>query len=383
MALHFTSEEYDSRMARLHAEMKERELDAMLLFSQESMYWLTGFDTFGFVFFQCLVVTNTGRISLVTRSADLRQARHTSIIEEILVWADRDGADPTRTLKDHLFELDLLGATIGIETDTHGLTAKNGKALEDQLRSFATLKEASDLVPALRAVKSPAEVAMTREAARLGDAAWRAGVGAAGPGVDEGLILAAMHHAIFAGGGDYPGNEFIIGSGRDALLCRYKAGRRALDQNDQLTLEFAGVWRHYHAAMMETVIVGEPRPRHLELFEAARAALEAVVAAMRPGNTFGQVFDAHAQELNDRGMQAHRLNACGYSLGATFSPSWMDKPMFYHGNTAPVVPNMVLFAHMILMDSESGTAMTLGRSYLTTEADAEPLSTIAPALVRR
>ena len=30
--------------------------------------------------------------------------------------------------------------------------------------------------------------------------------------------------------------------------------------------------------------------------------------------------------------RAHRLNATGYSLGATFSPNWMDWPMFYHGN---------------------------------------------------
>ncbi len=104
---------------------------------------------------------------------------------------------------------------------------------------------------------------------------------------------------------------------------------------------------------------------------------------MRPGNTFGEVFDAHAQELNDRDMQAHKLNACGYSLGATFTPSWMDPPMFYSGNEAEVEPNMVLFAHMILMDSETQTAMTLGRSYLTTEADAEPLSSIAPAFVTR
>ncbi len=49
-----------------------------------------------------------------------------------------------------------------------------------------------------------------------------------------------------------PANEFIIGSGRDALLCRYKSGRRKLSKRDQLTLEFAGVYRHYHAAFMRT-----------------------------------------------------------------------------------------------------------------------------------
>lgn len=383
MPIHFPREEFDARMERLQKAMAERRLDALLLFSQESMYWLTGYDSFGFVFFQCLVVTRTGRMALLTRSADLRQARHTSIIDEIIIWADRAGADPAKALKDHLFELDLLGARIGVEYETHGLTGGNGRRLDDQLRSFATLEDASDLVPALKAVKSPAEIAYVREAARLADAAWRAGLDRIGPGADEGEILAAMQGAVFAGGGDYPANEFVIGSGRDALLCRSKTGRRRLEAEDQITLEFAGVYRRYHVAMMETVVVGPPRPRHEELYAAAEEALGAVVAVMRPGHTFGDVFDAHARVVQEHAMTAHRLNACGYSLGASFAPSWMQWPMFYHANPAEIVPDMVLFAHMILMDSETQTAMSLGRTFLTTEGDPEPLSAIPPAFLTR
>jgi len=383
MAIHFEREEFDARMERLQGAMAERRLDAMLIFSQESMYWLTGYDSFGFTFFQCLVVTRAGRMALLTRSADLRQARHTSIIDEILIWADRSGADPTKGLKDHLFELDLLGARIGVEYETHGLTGANCRRLDDQLRSFATLEDASDIVPALKAVKSPAEIAFVREAARLADAAWRAGLDGIAPGADEGDILAAMQGAVFAGGGDYPANEFVIGSGRDALLCRSHSGRRRLDAEDQITLEFAGVYRRYHVAMMETVVVGPPRGRHEELFAAADEALRAVVAVMRPGHTFGDVFDAHARVVQEHGMTGHRLNACGYSLGASFAPSWMQWPMFYNANPAEIVPDMVLFAHMILMDSETQSAMALGRTYLTTAADPEPLSAIAPAFLTR
>jgi len=180
--------------------------------------------------------------------------------------------------------------------------------------------------------------------------------------------------AILKGGGDYPGNEFIIGSGRDALLCRYKSGRRKLDAKDQITLEFAGAWRHYHAALMRTAIVGEPTARHMELYAAAREALAAVEDTMRSGNTFGDVFEAHAGVMDGRGLQPHRLNACGYSLGARFTPTWMDWPMFYRGNATGIVPDMVLFAHMILMDSDSGTAMCLGRTYLTTAGAPQTLS---------
>ncbi len=374
MALHFEPSEFDARRAALTEAMAARKIDAMLLFAQESMYWLTGYDTFGYCFFQCLVVKRDGTMALLTRAPDLRQARHTSIIEDIRLWVDRGEASPVGQLKDLLDDMDLLGARLGIEYDTHGLTARNGRAIDEALRSFADLSDASDLVPGLRVVKSAAEIAYVRKAGEIADRAFEAAMAEIRSGADEGRILAVLQGTIFELGGDYPANEFIIGSGEDALLCRYKSGRRSLAANDQLTLEFAGAYRHYHAALMRTVVIGEPTARHLELYTATRAALEAVEEAMRPGNTFGDVFEAHARVMDEHGLMQHRLNACGYSLGARFSPSWMDWPMFYRGNDAAIRPGMTLFAHMIIADSQTGTAMTLGRTYLTTDGAPEPLS---------
>jgi Xaa-Pro dipeptidase len=226
----------------------------------------------------------------------------------------------------------------------------------------------------LRLVKSPAEIACVRKAAELGDLAWDAAVARAHAGADEGAILGAMHEAIFAGGGDYPGNEFIIGSGENALLCRYQSGRRKLDANDQLTLEWAGTWRHYHAANMKTIVIGEPRPQHVVMQSVAEDALLACEAALRPGQPMADVYAAHARVLDQAGLGAHRLNACGYSLGPRFSPSWMEAQMFYEGAATVMEPGMVFFLHMILMDSDSGSAMTLGRTSLVTETGAEGLS---------
>jgi Xaa-Pro dipeptidase len=125
---------------------------------------------------------------------------------------------------------------------------------------------------------------------------------------------------------------------------------------------------------MRTVLVGKVSKRHQELYDAALEALQTVEKVMTPGNTFGDVFDAHARIMEAHGLTRHRLNACGYSLGARFSPSWMDEPMFLAGNAEPIAPNMTLFAHMIIMDSDSETAMTLGQTYLTAESDPKPLS---------
>jgi Xaa-Pro dipeptidase len=374
MALHFTASEYQQRIQAAIASMQKSNLDGLLMFQQESMYYLTGYDTFGFCFFQCLYLGADGKLALLTRSADLRQAQHTSIIEDIRIWTDQAEVQPATQLRGMLESLGARGKRLGIETNSYGLTHFNGKAVDAALDGFCTLVESTNLINVLRLTKSPAELKYVRKAGALGDEALKAGIKKTKAGADEGDILAAQHSAIFSGGGDYPGNEFIIGSDRDALLCRYKSGRRKLSKRDQLTLEFAGVYRRYHAAFMRTLVIGKPTKQHIAMDEACRAALSDVESALRPGKTAGDVFDAHARVMDAHGMQKHRLNACGYSLGAKFTPSWMDYPMFYEGNDVVIKEGMVFFAHMILMDSDAGAAYCLGRTYIIGSKKSEPIS---------
>ena len=374
MALHFNRAEYDRRIAAVTSAMAADGLDGLLMFQQESMYYLTGYDTFGFCFFQCLYLGADGRLALLTRSPDLRQARHTSIIADIRIWTDEAGAKPATQLRDMLVSLGCKGKRLGIENQSYGLTHFNGKQVDAALDGFCRLSDASDLVNMIRVVKSPAELKYVRKAGELGDLAFKAALRKTKAGADEGDILAAQQAAVFAGGGDYPANEFIIGSGRDALLCRYKSGRRKLGKRDQLTLEWAGVYRPYHAAFMRTVIIGKPSKHHAAMDEAAREALAAVEEQMVPGRTAGDVFAAHARVMDAHGMKNHRLNACGYSLGAKFTPSWMDNPMFYKDNPVEIRPGMVFFAHMILMNSEAGSAYCLGRTYIVGNKKPESVS---------
>lgn len=383
MALHFTAPEFARRREALLAAMAAEKLDALLLFQQESMFWLTGYDTFGFCFFQSLLVRADGRMALLTRSADFRQAQRTSTLGDIRIWKDAADANPSQDLKAMAAEFGLAGKRIGAEFESYGLVHANGRKLEAAFEGFASLVDASTLVTRLRAVKSSEEIACVLEAARLSDAADKAAIDLLAAGVDEGAILAAQHNAIFAAGGDYPANEFIIGSGGDALLCRYKSGRRKLAAQDQITLEFAGASRHYHAAIMRTHVVGRPSALHLAYHAAAEEALHACQAAMKPGNTAGDVFAAHARTFDSHGLSAHRLNACGYSLGAKFTPSWMDWPMFYENNGWVLESGMVMFAHMILMDSASETAMCLGRTYLIEAQGARPINAPDLSLVVR
>ena len=85
MSIHFTKEEFSKRKQNVIGEIKKQNLGALLMFRQESMYWLTGYDTFGYVFFQCLILTTKGDLILLTRAPDLRQAQNTSIVIDIRI----------------------------------------------------------------------------------------------------------------------------------------------------------------------------------------------------------------------------------------------------------------------------------------------------------
>jgi Xaa-Pro dipeptidase len=128
------------------------------------MYYLTGYDAFGYVFFQCLYMGADGEI-LTLLTPDVRQAEHTSVVEDIRVWYDAEGADPAWDLREILEEHGCRGRRLGIETDAYGLTGYNLKRVE---------------------------------AARLADLGLDRAVEVAAPGV-------------FEGGGDFPANEVIIG----------------------------------------------------------------------------------------------------------------------------------------------------------------------------
>jgi len=383
MTLHFPREEFDERKRRILAAMHERGLDGLLMFRQESMYYLTGYDSFGYVFFQCLYLGGDGSLALLTRAPDLRQARRTSLIEDIRIWKDAPDARPAFELRAILEECGCRGRRLGVEYDAYGLTAANGRQLDAALEGFCTPVDASDLISRLRAVKSVRELEYVRQAAELADRALDEAHRLTAPGVDEGEILAAMQGAVFAGGGDYPANEFIIGSGQDALLCRYKSGRRKLDAVDQLTLEWAGAFRHYHAALMRTIPVGRISEGQRQMHAVTLEAMAACEEALKPGRPIGEVFDAYAGVCDAAGMNAHRMNATGYSLGATFAPNWMDWPMFYSGNPVEAEANMIFFLHMILMDSDSGLAMCFGHTVVVTENGCRPLSQRSLELVAR
>lgn len=376
-ALRFEAAEYQRRLTALRASMRQAELDAILLFGQESHYYFTGFDGGGYVYFQCGVISAdpADPMILLTRRPDLVMARDNSLYDDVRIWWNGEQANPAHDLKLILAELSLERRRVGVELDGYGLTAANWDAVRTTMDGFCRLIDASRLSRDLRLIKSPAEMIHVREAARLADVGYEAICAAARPGVLDSVVTAAAMSAMLAAGADMPPAGPLVNSGRRALYGRGVGGPRLLEPQDQLIVEYAGTHCRYNACIERTLILGPPRDGHLRLYDVCREALDAMLAAAKPGNPIGAIDQAHRAALDAAGYGKHRYGACGYSLGATYRPSWMDvPPMITADNPLPLAPGMILFPHVMVGDVDSGLAMGLGQTILITPTGAEALN---------
>ena len=373
--IHFSREEFTERQGRVRKALADRGLDGLLLFKIEDMYWLCGLDTDGFCIFHNMFIGVNGELTHVSRTADLPSIRHTSICEDVRIWIDDADNPPVNAVREMLDSHGMRGKRIGVQYDTYGLTARMGKHLEAAMDGFCELVDASDLVRLLRLVKSPKELEYLRKAGEIVDSIQEKAIELTVPGAWEGDILAEMHGIAWRMDGDPTAHRWPAASGETAMVVRYVTGRKHIRKNGQTTYELGIGYRHYHAANMAVVLTG-PRidDRHRRMHEACAAALDAIHSAMHPGNTVGDLFEAHAGAFTDHGYGHAIMNACGYTMGATWPPTWMEHPMIIRNDPVVLEPNMSFFTHMILVDHDTGLTMSLGEQAIVTAGGPEVIT---------
>jgi len=381
MGLHFSKEEFSERQSKVCRALEKSALDGIVLFRQESMYYLTGYDTSGYTMFQTMYLSADGKLFLLTRSADRIQSRLTSVVDDICIWEDRDGANPGIDLRDLLQEYGCKGKRIGIEYHAYGLTAQRGRMVDDALEGFCVTSDASDIVREIRLVKSEAELAYVRKAGAICDQAWNVANTRSVPGAFLGDVYGEMMQVMMSADGDPSASRWPMGAGEDALMIRYHTGKNTIGDNDQVQHEFAGAYRHYHAAAISVVVTGKPKNIQLSMFGACHDTLQACKQALRPGNTVGDIYKAHVDGLTAAGFGHATLKACGYSMGISYPPTWMDWPMIWRDHPHVIKPGMVFFMHMILLDDKTGLTMSLGETCIVTDGECEPVNHAPDKLV--
>ena len=375
---HFSREEFSQRQQKTRKHLQNLELDGLLLFKIEDMYWLTGYESDGFCIFGSMFIGTEGALTHLARPADLGNLSYSSICEDVRISPDTEDSTRAEHIKDMLRSLGMEGKKIGIQVDTMGLTPRLFLEISAILDGWCELTVAPDFIRILRLVKSPQELNYFRKAGEVMDIVMDKVIEATYPGAFEGDIYATFYDTLFRLDADLPAHIPPLGSGDSALNLRYTTKRKNVSENDQVTLELGLAYRHYHVACMGVVLTGpEINKRHLKMHKTSVTALDEVQAALRPGTTVGELFDIYKETLEEHGEHDAVLTVAGYTMGAMWPPTWMEEPMIFEGNPLVLEENMTFFTHMILNDRETGLSMAVGETAIVTK-DAPEIITHTP-----
>ncbi len=347
--LPFAAAEYEGRAARVRAAMAAAGVDVLLLHTPEPITYLTGHQTVGTWGYQCLLFPRQGTPALVVRFMERTIARFTSLVTDIVTYDDEE--DPTAATARAVRERGWGRGTIGLEESRPGLTVRQHRQLAAALPG-ARLVDGSALSERVRMVKSPAEIEVIRQAARSTERGMEAAVAAIAEGRTENDVAAAAARALIEAGSEHMATQPFVTSGERSGVGHTTYRRRTLRQGDAILLEMSAAIHRYGAPLMRSACLGPPPDDVRRMADVCLEALEAAIAAIRPGVTSGEVDGACAGVIARAGFAENFRKRTGYSVGVGFPPCWGEGQIVSLQRDDPTVlePGMVFHIPPALRD---------------------------------
>lgn len=367
----FSKQEYRRRLDAVQAGMASRGLDALLLFSPEHIFYLTGYQTFGYFTYLAAVVPARGDPTLILRYLESFLAKHYAWVRDVERWDDHE--DPVDVTVRVLRERELAGRRrIGTEDRVlvYDVRRKLAQALPE-----AALEDGTALIERVRIRKSAEEIAYMRKASAYSTLGMAAGIRESTPGRTENDVAAAVFSAMTRAGSEYSPHDPIITSGWRAGIPHSTYERRRLEPNDTVLLEITGTYHRYVAPLMRTAVVGAATPKVQEMAKLVLEGLQAAIETIRPGVTAGEVDDACRGIMERAGYYENFRKRTGYSVGFGFPPSWNEGHIISlrKGERAVLEPGMVY--HVPVAVREYGVSTVgLSETILVTERGREVLT---------
>ena len=201
-------------------------------------------------------------------------------------------------------------------------------------------------------LRTPAEIEQMRPAGRFLASVLEATSKAAAPGVNL-LELDALAHDMIREAGatscyiDYhpsfggsPFGKVICTSVNDAVLHGLPHDY-TLKDGDLLSLDFAASVDGWVADSAVSIVVGTPRNDDLRLIDTTRRALDAGIAAARPGNRIGDISRAIADVAKAEGLSIN-TDFGGHGVGRTMHGEPHVPNNGRPGRGMPLKPGLVI-----------------------------------------
>ena len=313
----FSMIEFQRRLNELRRRMAQRDVEVLVTTTPENICYLTGFESPGHYYFQALIVPQQGEPVIVPRALEDSGVQALTWLE--LSRPYQDFEDPIGKLAATLKEFHLHERRIGYEKSCWFFTAVQQEQLFSACPS-TTFVDCSGIVEAGRLIKSEHEIALIRQAARTAEAGMRAGVEAVHAGATENDVAAEIHYAMIKAGSEWPSIVPFVASGYRGAIGHATWAGRTIEPGDIIMLEVGGCLKRYHAALMRTGFVGEPDAEVREAEKVVQEAVQAMLAAIRPGISAGEADEAGRQIITAYGGKQASRSA--YSIGIGLPPDW-------------------------------------------------------------
>lgn len=382
MKLAFPLATYRERLTDVQHRLRERGLDAMLISIPDSVFWLTGVDSVGYLWPQALVVpAQPGSEPIfVTRTTEEPGVDACSWLSERRFY-DISTKDPVDAIIEAVQELGSL-SRVGIEEDAFTMLPSTHRRITAAFPD-ATWEDCSYVVPEARLIKTPAELEYQRQAAQIADAAMLATIEAVRPGISELELAGIAAAALGAAGGEHAAIPPMVVSGERSALVHCMASRRTVGVGDVVCIELAGVVNRYHAVLMRSVVVGTPTARVLEVADLQRESHLAAIAACVPGRPVHEPETAARSVLEPVGLHGNRCHRIGYSLGVAYPPGWLEPMTMVEGDEHVFAPGMSFTVEPNLHLPAEGFGLKLGDTVECTADGPRNLSALGHELVLR
>ena len=317
----FPPEEFEARRARTRAAMAERGIETLLTVDPSNMNWLTGYDGWSFYTPQGVVLTATDCLWW-GRGMDAEGARHTAWGCAIAGYDDALVQNPDAHPMEDLARR-LPPGPLGVEMDDYWYSARAHAVLAAHRPTI----DATGLVNWRRLVKSPAEIALMRRAARISEAVIDGLLARTRPGLPKNEAVAEAWRDAIRGTpeawGDYPAIVPMLPSGHEASAPHLTWDGRPFRRGEATFFEISGCHRRYHAPLCRTIHLGPPPAEMARAAETVAEALEAGMHAARPGRTAGDVARAMRAALAKGGIR--KTGRMGYAVGLSYPPDWGER----------------------------------------------------------
>jgi len=376
-ALCFPLAEYQHRLNELRERMQERLLDAVVISDPENLFYLTGYQTTGYSYFQALVVPLEGEPISITRELEASNMVHRTWVEEARCYTDT--GDAIQELFNIIKDLGLEHKYIGYERNSYFFPAYQQDRFHNHMQAGeGNLLDCYGIVEEGRICKSAAEIELMRSVAKVTEAGMQAAIEATEVGVTENEIAAAACAAMFSAGGEYPAVLPYITSGPRSMIGHATWEGRTVQAGEHVFLEMAGCIKRYHTAMMRTVLLGEKSPAMQSAEASMLEALDAAHNLIRPGVMVSDVDKCVRDIICRNDVGANLLTRAGYSIGIAFAPSWDEGYIMSlkQGDETVLKPGMTFHLLPWMWGVEGDKTCGISDTILVTETGCESFFTL-------